>query len=213
MREYIKVPSAADPNVFLKVVPGHFATATAHISCYMDITTLKTRCSEARGIAELLAQRFTTDTLVDTIVCLDDTQVIGAFLAEELTKTGILNRNAHKTIYVITPEYSSKGQMIFRDNMQMAIKGKNVLVLLGSVNTGGTLATAIDSMQYYGAVVTGAAAIFSAVDEIDGIRLQAVFHPSDVGNYASYQHGTCPMCARGEKLDALVNSYGYSELK
>ena len=41
--------------------------------------------------------------------------MIGAYLAEELTRAGVLSTNAHKTIYVITPEYNSNSQMVFRD--------------------------------------------------------------------------------------------------
>ena len=32
----------------LKVTPGHFATNHAHINYYIDMTTLKTRLSEAK---------------------------------------------------------------------------------------------------------------------------------------------------------------------
>lgn len=64
------------------------------------MTTLKTRLSEAQEIAKHLAERFLFDKVVDTIVCLEGTQVIGAYLAEELTRAGVLSTNAHKTIYV-----------------------------------------------------------------------------------------------------------------
>ncbi|MGI6118100.1 MAG: hypothetical protein ACOYBC_06875 [Bilifractor sp.] len=47
MKPYIKVPSKKDPNVTLKVIHGHFATPHSHITCYMDVTTMKSRISEA----------------------------------------------------------------------------------------------------------------------------------------------------------------------
>lgn len=46
------------------------------------MTTLKTRLSEAQEIAKSLVGMFLYDTVVDTIVCLEGTQVIGGFLAE-----------------------------------------------------------------------------------------------------------------------------------
>lgn len=70
------------------------------------------------------------DKPIDTIVCLDGCEVIGAFLASELSRSGVLSTNAHKTIYVVTPEFNSNGQMIFRDNLKPEIYGKNVLLLL-----------------------------------------------------------------------------------
>ena len=43
----IKIPSKADRSVFLRVTPGHFATAHSHINNYIDMATLKARKSEA----------------------------------------------------------------------------------------------------------------------------------------------------------------------
>ena len=64
------------------------------------------------------------DKPIDTIACLDGCEVIGAFLASELSRSGVLSTNAHKTIYVVTPEFNSNGQMIFRDNLKPEIYGK-----------------------------------------------------------------------------------------
>ena len=37
-------------------------------------------------------------------------------------------------------------------------------------------------------------------------------HFKDLGDYASYNSHECPMCKKGEKIDALVNSFGFSKL-
>ena len=55
-------------------------------------------------------------TVVDTIVCMDGTEVVGAYLAQEFEKRGFRNTNLHDTIYVVTPEYNANNQLIFRDN-------------------------------------------------------------------------------------------------
>lgn len=209
---YVKIPSRIDPSVTLRVMSGHFATSQSHITKYMDITPMKTRCSEAKGVAKLLSQRYETSNPVDTIVCLDGTEVIGTYLAEELTKVGILSYNAHKTLYVMSPEYMSSGQIIFRDNTQLWIRDKYVLVLVGSVTTGKTLETALESIRYYGGKITGAAAIFSAVKEVEGIPLHTIFTPDDIPDFKSYKATECPLCAQKKKLDAIVNSFGYSAL-
>ena len=44
-------------------------------------------------------------------------QVVGTCLAEALTNNNFMNINAHQTIYVLTPEYTSGSQMIFRDKI------------------------------------------------------------------------------------------------
>ena len=42
---YMKIPAKYDPNVVLRVVSGHFATPQSHITKYMDITAMKSRCN------------------------------------------------------------------------------------------------------------------------------------------------------------------------
>ena len=211
-KNYVKIPAVMNSNVSLKVIRGHFATSHSHINCFFDITTMKTRCSEAHNVASLLAMHYSVDTQVDTIICMDGTEVIGTYLAEELTKSGILSINAHKTIYVVSPEYIASGQIIFRDNIQMAIRDKHILVLMGSVTTGKTLETALECIRYYRGNVTGACAVFSAVERVDDIDIHAIFHPDDVHGFASYPANECPLCRSGERIHAIVNSFGYSTL-
>ena len=213
IKEYTKVPAALNANVQLKIIPGHFVTTHSHVNTYMEITTLKSRCNEAHGVASLLAMRYTVNTPVDTIICMDGTQVIGTYLAEELTKAGILSYNAHRTIYVISPELAPTGQIIFRDNMaQLALRKKYALILLGSLTTGNSLRNIAASVKYYGAHISGACAIFSTEEEVDGLPVTAAFHLSDVPEYASYAPNECPLCRQETPIDAIVNSFGYSEL-
>ena len=94
-------------NRHLKVAKGHFATNHSHINYYIDVTTQKTRLSEAQAVASELVSYYSNSTIVDSILCLDGTQVIGTCLAEELTRGGFVSINAHKTIYVLTPEHTT----------------------------------------------------------------------------------------------------------
>jgi len=66
---------------------------------------LKTRSGEAKEIARFLTGTHLFGTVIDTIVCMEGTDVIGAYLADELTKEGFLSTNAHKTMYVVHPEF------------------------------------------------------------------------------------------------------------
>lgn len=200
-------------HVPLKVMSGHFATNHSHTNYYIDITTLKTRQSEAREAAKTLSGMYKYTTAVDTIVCLEGTQVIGAYLADELTNAGVMCMNAHQTLYVVAPEFnSSSGQMIFRDNLQPMIAGKNVILLAASVTSGRTINEGAECIQYYGGILQGIGAIFSDLDEVDGIRINSLFTKNEIPDYQAYDHRDCPFCKQGIKLDALVNGYGYSRL-
>ena len=199
-------------NLFLRVSKGHFATNHSHINYYIDVTTQKTRLSEAQAVAEELVSYYSTSTVVDTILCLDGTQVIGTCLANELTKGNFVSVNAHQTIYVLTPEHTSGSQLIFRDSLLSAINGKHVLILAASVTTGYTAKSAIEAIRYYGGEVAGIASIFATAENVLGYPVRSVFNPNDLQDYETHPSHECPMCRAGNKIDALVNSFGYSKI-
>ena len=169
----------------LKIVKGHFATNHAHTNYYFDLTTVKSRLSEAGGIAQALVHMYLYDMIVDTIVCMEGTEVIGTLLAQELTKGGFMSKNAHKTIYVIKPEFNSNSQIVFKDNYRAMINGKNVLILTATVTTGLTINKAIEGVQYYGGVIQGISAVFSALENVNGIPIKSVFGLKEV--HTSYK--------------------------
>ncbi|MFR6093622.1 MAG: phosphoribosyltransferase, partial [Faecalibacterium prausnitzii] len=149
MINMVKLPTNKS-SLFLRVAKGHFATSHSHINYYIDVTTQKARLSEAKAVAKELVAAYQHSTIVDTVLCLDGTQVIGTCLANELTKDGFANMNADQTIYVITPEYTSGSQIILRDNLAPMVRGKHVLILSASITTGYTVQAAIEAVNYYG---------------------------------------------------------------
>ena len=211
MFEIINLPVKRG-DVPLRVARGHFATNHSHINYYIDITYHKTRLSEAKAVARQLASQIANSMLVDTILCLDGTAVIGTCLAEELSQSGVRTINEHDTIYVIEPEYNSNSQLIFRDNTQPMIRNKHVLILMASCTTGFTAGKSIEAIGYYGGEVMGLSAIYSAVDHVGDLPVKSIYNVSDIPDYASYDYKDCPYCKKGRKLDALVNSHGYSWL-
>ena len=199
-------------NLYLRVLKGHFATSHSHVNYFIDVTSQKMRLSEARAVAKELASYYTSSTAVDTILCLDGTEVIGTCLADELTKNNWMNINAHQTVYVVTPEMTSGSQLLFRDNIVPMIKGKHVLILAVSVATGGTVKAAMEAVNYYGGEIVGVASIFSTAKECNGYAVNSVFNPNDIPGYYTCPSHECPLCKEGKKLDALINSHGFSKL-
>ena len=212
MNPYNKIASADHPNVSLKVIPGHFVTPNSHINSYVDMTTMKTRVSEAKAVAQALAGQYSRNLTVDTIICMDNTEVIGAYLAQELTSMGVGTANIHRTIYVVTPEYDAYGQMVFRDNMRIMLQDKHVLLLLASTTTGGTLKRAIGAVKYHGGETVGVSAIISLLDTVEKISVKALFSGKDVPGYETNTADKCRMCAKGVPIDAICNGFGYTEV-
>ena len=207
MINMVKLPTNKS-SLFLRVAKGHFATSHSHINYYIDVTTQKARLSEAKAVAKELVAAYQHNTIVDTV----GTQVIGTCLANELTKDGFSNMNAHQTIYVITPEYTTGSQIILRDNLAPMVRGKHVLILAASITTGYTAQAAVEAVNYYGGTVAGLSAIFATTTACAGIPVTSIFDPSSLPDYASYDSRECPLCKAGQHIDALVNSFGYSAL-
>lgn len=209
--EMIKHPTSKE-DIQLRVSQGHFATGHSHINYYIDVTPQKFCLTEARKVAQELAREYKMSTLIDTILCLDGTEVIAACMASEMTKTGLMNINSNQDMYVVTPERTVGSQLIFRENTAPMIAGKNVLILMASVSTGYTAKSAIETVAYYGGKMVGIASIFATVDEVSGYPVTHLFDPRDLPGYASHEAVDCPLCKAGVKLDAIVNSFGYSKL-
>lgn len=209
---FVNLRSTKNPKARIKMLSGHFATKNSHVNTYIDMSTVKTRHNNARETAKTLAAEYKMNVPVDTIVCLKNTEVIGAFMAEELAEQTGASMSAGNNISVVTPEFDSTGQILFRDNNQRMIEGKQVLVLTDSMATGTLTRQAIESVLYYGGVVCGICAVFSAISRIAGMEVKTIFTVSDLPDYHVYHAHECEMCREGRKLDGLVNSFGYVKL-
>ncbi len=199
-------------NICLNIYQGHFATAHSHMNYYIDISSNKSNLREADAIAEALAEHIKYTTEVNTILCLDGTEVIGACLARVLSSANRFHINAGNDIYVLAPEMIAGGQLYFRDNTVPMIKEKCILILTASVVTGGTVNSAIEAVRYYGGSPSAICSIFATKKEYDGIPVCSVFDPHDLEGYVSSTAASCPFCKRGIKITALVNSFGCSAL-
>ena len=212
MQEPIKIQYKSHADVVLDAIPGHFVTPNSHVNYFLDLTNLKHRLSEASATAKALSEQITATTIVDTIVCIDGCEIIGAFLAEDLTRAGIYSMNAHKTIYIVTPEFVSSSQPMFRENLVPMIKGKNVLLLLASATTGKTITSAVQTLGYFGATISGISAVFSAANSVMGIPIKSLFSVSDIPDYKTYAPESCTLCKENIAIDALANGFGYSRI-
>ena len=208
----MQIKCSQNKSISLRVIPGHFATNHSHINYYIDMTGVKYHSTIARQAGETMAEKYMNNTAVDTIICMDGCEIIGGFLAHALTKSSLHGINEKSDICVITPEFHPNGQIIFRDNIQPMVWQKRVLLLVASATTGKTINRSLECIKYYGGEVVGISAIFSAIPEKQGIPVNAIFTQNDIPNYRTYAFEDCPDCKEKHKIDAIVNSYGYSKL-
>ena len=194
MQTYKKIDYSRNKDVVLRYIPGHFITPHSHVNYYMDLSDMKARQREARATGEELAEMYLSSDQIDTIMVLNGMEVVAAYLANKLTKIGIVNANSHHTMYITSPEYNTVGQMMFRENNEHMIKNRKVLILIDSATTGGTLRSAMRSVAYYGGQVAGISAIFSVATQVDNIPIRALYSTKDLPDYASYSPDNCPLC-------------------
>ena len=199
-------------DVTLRVAQGHFATRNSHTNYFIDVTRQQSCLQEADAVAQQLAQRLASSTMVDTILCMDGTRVIGACLARKLTESSYNSVNSGKEIYLLRENVSAGGKLIFRENARFMLEGRNVLLLLASITTGSTVEKGMRCVQYYGGSVAGVASIYSHLEEIGGVKVVSLFNTGDLPGYASHSPEECPLCKQGLEVDAVVDKFGYSAL-
>ena len=199
-------------GVPLLVAKGHFATKNSHINYFIDVTAQKYSIKGAEAVAQNLANRIRSMFAVDSILCMDGTSVIGTALGQQLTRKGGMSLSESENMYIVKGELDSAGKLIFRDNARFMLEGKRVLILMCSMTTGTTALQGKQSVEYYGGEVVGIAAIYAAMPEIENLPVVSVFDCNTLTDYHSYTPGQCPMCRSGKKIDAVVNTYGFSTI-
>ncbi len=196
-------------KVSIRVIPGHFVTQHSHVNYCVDMTRVKSEAGLARATAKLFAEHF-RGIMVDTIITLERMKMVGAFLAEELAGSSGVNMN--QEIAVISPEFTADEKLILRDNLVPYVKDRHVLILAATATTGMTAMGAIRGIRYYDGDPVGLATVFGGSFEIPGVPVERLIGIEDLPAYKSYKPGECPLCKSGVKIDALINSYGYSKI-
>ena len=54
--------------------------------------------------------------------------------------------------------------------------------------------------------------LFGTINSVDGVEVETLFDENDVTGYAAYPVADCPLCRQGQKIEAMVNGFGYSKL-
>jgi orotate phosphoribosyltransferase len=206
------IPLAKNPIIKIKVTPGHFTTSTRHVSHYLDVSELKTNALVARDVAQQLAIPYLTSALVDTIVCMERTEVIAAFLAQELLQPGTAVMNSGGEIHIVTPVNNVHGNMIFQDSVVDLITNKNALLLVASVSSARAVHIGMDCIAYYGGRLAGISALFVASPEKQKDNINTLFTSDDIPGYRLFETVECEMCKAGHKIDALISSDGYTRV-
>jgi orotate phosphoribosyltransferase len=198
-----------NPVINTNIIPGHFTTSHFHTNCYVDLDKLKTNALVAKDVAAELALPYLKSTYVDTIVCIEGTEVIGAYMAEELLKKGLSGANSDRDIHVVTPKSNVNKQLTFQHNIQKVIYNKRIVLLASSVSSGITLNSALDCLSYYGGILAGVSALFNAYPNKHEQKVNSLFTSKDIPDYQLYSPGECIMCKKGLKLDAIIVHDGY----
>ncbi|MCL2703741.1 MAG: phosphoribosyltransferase [Defluviitaleaceae bacterium] len=199
-----------NPLISVKVTPGHFTTNKIHYNHYLDMGELKFNMLIARDVARELAIPYKNTTLVDCIVCMERTEVIGAYLAEELAHSGTSAVNSGREMHIMSPLSTTDNKLIFPDNRRSLIENKSIIILMASVTYGFTLSAAQECVDYYGGKVVGISAMFTSSLRDPEEKINGMFTAGDIPGFKAFRTNQCEMCQAGQKLDAVIFSEGYT---
>ena len=196
----ITIAAKGNRRIKLSIYSGHFATGHAHVDRYISMTEIRSNAAMAAEAADEISKFFRC-TPIDTIICLENTQVIGAFIAQDLIDSSH-SVNSGATVNIITPGINANNQLVFSSDMQQYVTNRNILLLMSTVSTGRSLARAAECIRYYGGKPVG----------IAGLPVHSIFMRSDLNEYNVYRSDECPLCKNGRKLDGFVTVGGCTEI-
>jgi len=208
-----KVSMDRNPTLYVNVFPGHFTTGNIHSNYFIDVSELKFNTYVAKNVAQELARPYLTSVVVDTIVCVEASEVIGVYLAEELIQYGAGVINPGGNIYIVTPHKDVNGNFIFPDNMKNWINQKSVILLATTISSGTTAKRAMECIDYYGGKLAGISSLFLTSQDVMDTKVNALFTSADIPGYKVFSANECEMCKSGQPLDAIINSEGYTKLR
>jgi len=201
-----------NPLIFVKVIKGHFTTSYAHVNHYLDVNDMKSNMLIARDVARELATPYLAGALVETIVCMENTQVVGAYLAEELVREGSPVFNNNGEIHIVTPITGVNGNLVFQGSTVEWIADRNILLLVATISSGNTVKKALECLSFYGGKVIGISTLFLSSREKQDDMVRALFTAELIDDYRIWAPGDCEMCKNDIKLDAIISSEGYTKI-
>lgn len=83
--------------------------------------------------------------------------------------------------------------------------------MVASMTAGATVNRVLECLEYYGCKLAGISAVFSIAPEVDGREINSLFTNDDIPDYHFYKPSECEMCKEGRKIDAYMNSDGYTQ--
>jgi len=202
---------AKNPNITVDIIPGHYTTSNMHTNNYLDVSSLRSDAIVARDVAREIVLPYSS-TPIDTIVCMEKMEVIGAYVAQELFQEDSSGINSGNRIKVLSPLNNAYGNLVFSGRVIKWITNKNILLLMGTISSGSTLKKIIECISYYGGTISGISALYSASPITSSTEIHTLFSSADIPGYKIFTASECEFCKEGIKLDAIVSSEGYTKI-
>lgn len=206
------VSLSKNPSISVDATPGHFTTNDYHINHFLHLDELKTNPTLAKDVAIELALPYLTSTLVDTIVCFEGTEVIGAYMASELSMEGTGVINSGKFIHVVTPMINVDRKFMLPSNRQELVRNKRVILLVSTILSETFVNNILEFINYYEGQLVGISALFKAYPGKIEHEVHSMFNNKDIPGYEIYYPGQCEMCKAGQKLDGIIKNDGLTKI-
>lgn len=206
------VSLSKNPSINVDVTLGHFTTNDYHINHFLHLDELKTNPSLAKEVAIELALPYLTSTLVDTIVCFEGTEIIGAYMANELSMEGTGVINSGKFIHVVTPTVNVDRKFMLPSSRQELVRQKRVILLVSTILSETFVNNIMEFITYYEGNLVGISSLFKAYPGEIGHEVHSLMDSSDVPGYKIYYPGKCDMCKEEQKLDGIIKNDGLTEI-
>lgn len=172
---------------------GHFiGTSGKHLDAYIQKDILYPHTEKVSRVGELFAEKV-KDLDIDVVVG----PALGGIILSQWTAFHLTKLKGQEILSVYT-EKGSEDNMVFTRGYDLLVKGKKVLVVEDTTNTGGSAKKVVDAVRSIGGEVAAVSVMANRnPQEVNEEYFGAIFLPLAELALNAYEEEECPMCEKG----------------
>jgi orotate phosphoribosyltransferase len=179
---------------------SHFVgTSGLHFDTYINKDALLPHTESVSEICTLFAEKY-KDKDIEVVV----SPAVAGIPFSQWTAYHLTKLKSREVLSVFT-EKTPENDQIFKRGYENYIKGKKVLILEDSTQTGGSIMKVVNSVRQAGGEIVGVCVMVNKDPEkINTISLGVPFDALSVLPVATYTEEECPFCKKGIPINTMV---------
>lgn len=179
---------------------SHFVgTSGLHFDTYINKDALLPHTEEVSKICKIFAEKY-KDKNIEVVVA----PALGGVILSQWTAYHLTKLKGEEVLGLYT-EKTGEGDQVFTRGYEKYVKGKRVLILEDSAQTGGSVIKVVKSVKQAGGEIVGVCVMVNKDPEkINSVSLSVPLDSLSELPVVTYTQNDCPMCKKGIPINTIV---------